>query len=66
MFFLLKMSGVNLFGEALSSNENIRVQRGHPGIGFINKNYFDKRYGFLHKIYDRFQITFNNYSTKLD
>ena len=35
MFFLLKMSGVNLFGEALSSNKNIRVQRGHPGIGFI-------------------------------
>ena len=32
----------------------------------VNEDYLDKRYGFLHKIYDRFQITFNNYLTKLD
>ena len=28
------MSGVNIFGEALSSNKNITVQIGPPGIGF--------------------------------
>ena len=28
------MSGVNIFGEALSSNKNITVQRGLPSIGF--------------------------------
>ena len=32
----------------------------------VNKDYFDKRYGFLHDMYDRFQISFNNYLTKLD
>ena len=88
------MSGVNIFGKALSSTKNITVQKGPPGIGFkyldgsgnfdigkkrltnvarpeetfdaVNKDYFDNRYGFLHDMYDRFQITFNNYSTKLD
>ena len=78
----------------ISSNKNITVQRGPPGIGFkyldgsgnfdigkkrlvnvakpektfdaVNKDYFDNRYGFLHDIYDSFQITFNNYLTKLD
>ena len=28
------MTLVNIFGEALTSNKNITVQRGHPGIGF--------------------------------
>ena len=88
------MSGVNIFGEALSSNKIITVQRDPPGIGFkylygagnfdigkkrlanvakseetfdaVNKHYFDKHYGFLHKIYDKIQITINNYLTKLD
>ena len=88
------MSGVNIFGEALSLKRNITVQRGPPGIGFkyldgsgnfdirkkrlanvarpkenfdaVNNYYFDKRYGFLDDIYDRFRITFDNYLTKLD
>ena len=30
------------------------------------KEYFDKRYDFLHDIYDMFQISVNNYLTKLD
>ena len=76
------MTGVNIFGEVLSSNKNITVQRGPPGIGFkyldgsgnfdigkkrlanvakpeesfdaVNKDFFDRRYGFLHEMYGRF------------
>ena len=32
----------------------------------MTKDYFDKRYGFLHDMYDRFRISFNSYLTKLD
>ena len=32
----------------------------------VNKDYIDKRHDFLHELYDRFQITFFNYLTKLD
>ena len=34
ILFLVKMTGVNIFGEALSSNKNITVQKRPPGIGF--------------------------------
>ena len=32
----------------------------------VNKDYLDKRYGFLHDMYDRFQISFSKFLTKLD
>ena len=88
------MSGVNIFGESLSSNKNIIPQRGPPGIGFkyldgsgnfdidnkrlanvgkplekfdaVNKEYSDKHHEILHEIYQRFQMNFNNYLTKLN
>ena len=33
-FFLIKMSGVNIFGEPLQLNENLTPQRGPAGVGF--------------------------------
>ena len=90
--FSSKMTLVNIFGEVISSNKSIIVQREPPGIGFkyldstfgigkkilvnvakpeenfdaVNKEFFYKRYDFLHEIYERFQISFNNHITKLD
>ena len=33
-FFLIKMSGVNIFGEPLQLNKNLTPQRGPAGVGF--------------------------------